>query len=185
LHTGKFINVRTAQIQKILHNLNRWWLNFLWVSEHSFHAHKLDSTEKFVPIPLLNEDKAKYSRGVRPACPNTENITPLELHGVKYSMTLPERSFHGKDLNSSEKSVSIPPLEPSAVKCSMALPEHSFHAKEPNSNEKSVPIPLLNEEKSKWPCGVRTACSDAKNITLVEPPAIKFSMALLEHSLRV
>jgi hypothetical protein len=34
------------------------------LSEYSFHAHGLDSTEKFVLIPLLNEAKAKYSRGV-------------------------------------------------------------------------------------------------------------------------
>ena len=80
------------------------------LSEYSFHSHELDSTEKFVPIPLLNEDTANYSRGVGPACPNTENITPLELHGVKFSMTLPEHSFHGKDPNSSEKSVPIPLL---------------------------------------------------------------------------
>jgi hypothetical protein len=73
------------------------------LSEYSFQAHELDSTEKFVPIPPLNEDKAKYSRGVRPTCPNTENITPLELHGVKFSMTLPEHSFHGEGLNSSDK----------------------------------------------------------------------------------
>jgi hypothetical protein len=36
------------------------------LSEYSLHAHELDSTEKFVPIPLLNKDQAKYSRGVRP-----------------------------------------------------------------------------------------------------------------------
>jgi hypothetical protein len=42
------------------------------LSEYSFHAHELDSTEKFVAIPLLNEDKAKYSCRIRPACPNTE-----------------------------------------------------------------------------------------------------------------
>jgi hypothetical protein len=64
----------------------------------------------------------------------------------------------------------------------MTLPEHSFHAKEPNLNEKSAPIPLLNEENAKWPCGVGTACPDAKNITPVEPPVVKFSMALPEHS---
>jgi hypothetical protein len=33
----------------------------LGLSEHLFHAQKLDSTEKFVPIPLPNDDKAKYS----------------------------------------------------------------------------------------------------------------------------
>jgi hypothetical protein len=36
-------------------------------SENSFHAHELDSTEKFVLIPFLNKDKAKYSYGVRTA----------------------------------------------------------------------------------------------------------------------
>jgi hypothetical protein len=35
--------------------------------EHSFHAHKPDSTEQSVPIPLLNEDEVKYSRRVRTA----------------------------------------------------------------------------------------------------------------------
>jgi hypothetical protein len=111
------------------------------LSEHSFHAHKLESTKKSVPIPLLNQDKAKYSCGVRPACPNTENITPLEPQGVKFSM---------------------------------ALPEHSFHVKEPNSNEKSVPIPLLNEEKAKWACGVRTDCPDAKILHQLSRQGLNF-----------
>jgi hypothetical protein len=58
----------------------------------------------------LNEDKAKYSCGVRPACPNTENITPLEPQGVKFSLALPEHSLHGKEPNSNEKTVPIPLL---------------------------------------------------------------------------
>jgi hypothetical protein len=74
---------------------------------------------------------------------------------------------------------------PSGVEFSMAPPEHSCHAKEPKSNEKSFPIPLLNEAKAKWACGVRTACPDAKSITPVELPAVKFSTALPEHSLTV
>ena len=122
------------------------------LSEHSFHAHELDSTKKYVPIPLLNEDKAKYACGVRPTCPNTENITPPKLQGVKFTMALPEHSFHSKEPNSSERSAPIPllneenakyacgvrptypntenitPLEPQGVKFSMALPEHSSHA---------------------------------------------------------
>jgi hypothetical protein len=125
------------------------------LSEHSFHAHEPDSTEKFVPIPVLNKGKAKYCCGVRPACSNTENITPLELQGVKFSMALPEHSFHCKKPNPSDKYAPIPlldeekakyacgvrpacpntenitPLEPLAVKFSMALPEYSFHAKDP------------------------------------------------------
>jgi hypothetical protein len=45
------------------------------LSEYTFHVHELDSTEKFITIPLLNEDKAKYSCGVRP--PNTELESPV------------------------------------------------------------------------------------------------------------
>jgi hypothetical protein len=86
------------------------------------------------------------------------------------------------DLHAQIQKILITPLEPPVVKFSMALPEHSFHGKEPNSSEKSVPIPLFNEKKAKLPCGVRTACPDAKNITTVEPPVVKFSMALPEHS---
>jgi hypothetical protein len=44
------------------------------LSEYSFHAQELDSTEKFVLIPLVNKDKAKYSCGLRPACADTEKF---------------------------------------------------------------------------------------------------------------
>jgi hypothetical protein len=79
----------------------------------------------------------------------------------------------------------ITPVEPPVVKFSMVLPEHSFHAKEHNSNEKSVPIPLLNVEKAKYACEVRPACPNIENITPLEPSAVKFSMSLPEHSVRV
>jgi hypothetical protein len=35
---------------------------------------------------------------LRPACPNTENIIPVEPPAVKLSMALPEHSFHAKNL---------------------------------------------------------------------------------------
>jgi hypothetical protein len=82
------------------------------LSEYSFHAHKLDSTEKFVPIPLLNEEKAKYSCGVRPACLNTEDFTQPESPVVKLSAGLSEYSFHAHELDSTEKLVPIPLLDP-------------------------------------------------------------------------
>jgi hypothetical protein len=176
-------------------------------SEYSFHAHELDSTKKRIPISLLNEHKAKYSCGVRPACPNTEDFTQLESPVVKFSVNLSEYSFHAHELDSTEKFVPIPflnedkakyscgvkpsacpntenitPLEPQGVKFSMALPEDSFHGKEPNSREKSAPIPLLNTEKAKYTCGVGSACPNTENITPVEPPVVKFSRALPEHS---
>jgi hypothetical protein len=76
------------------------------LSEYSFHAHKLDSTEKFVPIPLLNGEKARCACGVRTACPDAKNITPVEPPVVKFSMALPEHSFHAN-----EKSVPISTFE--------------------------------------------------------------------------
>ena len=72
---------------------------------------------RYFEIPLLNEDKAKYSCGVtHPACPNTENITPLEPPVVKFSMALPEHSFHAKEPNSSDKSAPIPFLNTEKAK---------------------------------------------------------------------
>jgi hypothetical protein len=41
--------------------------------EHSFHAKEPNSSEKSVPIPLLNEKKAKWPCGVRIACPEAKN----------------------------------------------------------------------------------------------------------------
>jgi hypothetical protein len=76
-------------------------------------------------------------------------------------------------------------LESLVVKFSVGLSEYSFHAHKLDSAEKFVHTPLLSREKAKWACGVRTASPDSKNITPVEPPAVKFSMALPEHSLRV
>jgi hypothetical protein len=76
----------------------------------------------------------------------------------------------------------ITAVELPVVKFSMALHEHSYHGKQPNSNEKPVSIPFLNEEKAKWACGVRTACSNAKGIIPVERPVIKYSAGLPEHS---
>jgi hypothetical protein len=64
----------------------------------------------------------------------------------------------------------------------MALPEHSFHAKEINSNEKSVPIPLLNEEKQNWLVEAKLPAQMRKILHQLSC-RVKFSMALLEHSL--
>jgi hypothetical protein len=63
----------------------------------------------------------------------------------------------------------------------MALPEYSFHGKKPNSSEQSAPIPLLNEEKAKYPCGVRFACLNIENIPPLELLAVKFYVGLSEY----
>jgi hypothetical protein len=134
------------------------------LSECSFHAHELDSTEKFVPIPLLKEDKEKYSCGVRPACPNSENFTPLGLPVAKFSVGLSEHSFHTHKLDSTKTFVPIPllnenntksscvesdlhartqnftQLELPVVKFSVGLSEHSFYAHKLDSTQKFVPF---------------------------------------------
>jgi hypothetical protein len=40
---------------------------FVGLLEHSFYSNKAYSTKRSIPIPLLHEDEAKYSRGVRTA----------------------------------------------------------------------------------------------------------------------
>ena len=90
------------------------------LSEYSFHAHELDSTERFVNIPLLYEDKAKYSCGVRPACP-IEFFPQLESPVVKFSVGLSEHSFHAQKLDSTKKSVPIPLLNQDKAKYSCGV----------------------------------------------------------------
>jgi hypothetical protein len=56
----------------------------------------------------LNREKATC--GVRTACPNAKNITPVELPVVKFSVGLPEQSFYAVEPDSDPKFVPIPLL---------------------------------------------------------------------------
>jgi hypothetical protein len=89
------------------------------LSEYSFHAHELDYTEKFVPIPFLNE--AKQNTLVESELPKYRNFTQLELPVVKFSVGLSEYLFHAHELDSTEKSVTIPLLYEDKAKYSCGV----------------------------------------------------------------
>jgi hypothetical protein len=79
---------------------------FVGLSEYSFHAHELDCSEKFVSLPLLNEDKA---------------FTQLGSLVVKFSVGFSEHSFHAHGLDSTKKFVPIPLLNEDKAKNSCGV----------------------------------------------------------------
>jgi hypothetical protein len=70
----------------------------------------LTPVKKMVPIPLLNEDKPKYSGGFKLRIAQMWKYYATRFSGGQFFLSPPEHSFHAYELYSTRKSVPIPLL---------------------------------------------------------------------------